>query len=93
MDVFWKKSKRPLIPSRFLEFFIALFSEFLQKNINFPKARRPLAGQMSGGKWSSIGANSMIVYCILFGVLMRIEYENRHTVRTTNRKSVPAYAE
>ena len=41
----------------------------------------------------SYGANSMIVYCILFGVLMRIEYENRHTVRTTNRKSVPAYAE
>ena len=30
----------------------------------------------------SYGANSMIVYCILFGVLMRIEYENRHTVRT-----------
>ena len=40
----------------------------------------------------SYGGNSMIVYCILFGVLLRIEYENRHNTKTINRDSVSTYA-
>ena len=40
----------------------------------------------------SYGGNSMIVYCILFGVLLRIEYENRQNIRNINRGSVPTYA-
>ena len=40
----------------------------------------------------SYGGNSMIVYCILFGVLLRIEYENRQSIRNINRSSVPTYA-
>ena len=39
----------------------------------------------------SYGGNSMIVYCILFGVLLRIEYENRQNVKPNNRKLTPAY--
>ena len=40
----------------------------------------------------SYGGNSMLVYCILFGVLLRIEYENRKDIKTNNRRSVSAYA-
>ena len=40
----------------------------------------------------SYGGNSMIVYCIIFGVLLRIEYENRQNMRTVNKELVSAYA-
>ena len=40
----------------------------------------------------SYGGNSMIVYCILFGVLLRIEYENRQNVKPNNRKLASVYA-
>tara|TARA_B100000586_G_scaffold3867_1_gene2625 strand:+ start:5951 stop:7168 length:1218 start_codon:yes stop_codon:yes gene_type:complete len=40
----------------------------------------------------SYGGNSMIVYCISFGVLLRVEYENRQNIRTVNKGSVSAYA-
>jgi len=39
----------------------------------------------------SYGGNSMIVYCILFGVLLRIEYENRQNIRSVNRRPVSTY--
>ena len=39
----------------------------------------------------SYGGNSMLVYCILFGVLLRIEYENRQNVKPNNRKLEPVY--
>ena len=40
----------------------------------------------------SYGGNSMIVYCIIFSVLLRIEYENRQSVKTINKELVSAYA-
>ena len=40
----------------------------------------------------SYGGNSMLVYCILFGVLLRIEYENRQNVKPSNRKLASVYA-
>ena len=40
----------------------------------------------------SYGGNSMLVYCILFGVLLRIEYENRQNVKPNNRKLASVYA-
>ena len=40
----------------------------------------------------SYGGNSMIVYCIIFSVLLRIEYENRQSVKTINKDLVSAYA-
>ena len=40
----------------------------------------------------SYGGNSMIVYCIIFSVLLRIEYENRQNMRTVNKELVSAYA-
>ena len=40
----------------------------------------------------SYGGNSILVYCILFGVLLRIEYENRQNVKPNNRKLASVYA-
>ena len=40
----------------------------------------------------SYGGNSMLVYCILFGVLLRIEYENRQNVKPNNKKLASVYA-
>ncbi len=40
----------------------------------------------------SYGGNSLIVYCMLLGILLRIEYENRQDTRTVVSKVVPAYA-
>ncbi|HIF49980.1 MAG TPA: putative lipid II flippase FtsW [Thiotrichaceae bacterium] len=40
----------------------------------------------------SYGGNSLIVYCMLLSILLRIEYENRQDVRTSISKVVPAYA-
>jgi len=40
----------------------------------------------------SYGGNSMLVYCILFGVLLRIEYENRRNVKPNNKKLASVYA-
>ncbi len=39
----------------------------------------------------SYGGNSLIVYCILLAILLRIEYENRQDSRNTLTKVVPAY--
>jgi len=40
----------------------------------------------------SYGGNSMIVYCILFGVLLRIEHENRQNIKNIDRRSASTYA-
>jgi cell division protein FtsW len=40
----------------------------------------------------SYGGNSLIVYCMLLGILLRIEYENRQDPRNVVSKVVPAYA-
>ena len=40
----------------------------------------------------SYGGNSLIVYCMLLGILLRIEYENRQDSRNVIPKVVPAYA-
>jgi cell division protein FtsW len=39
----------------------------------------------------SYGGNSLIVYCMLLGILLRIEYENRQDARNAIPKVVPAY--
>ena len=40
----------------------------------------------------SYGGNSLITYCMLLGILLRIEYENRQDTRNIISKVVPAYA-
>ena len=40
----------------------------------------------------SYGGNSLMVYCVLLGILVRIEHENRHGNRDVINKMVPAYA-
>lgn len=40
----------------------------------------------------SYGGNSLITYCMLLGVLLRIEYENRQDTRNIVSKVVTAYA-
>jgi len=40
----------------------------------------------------SYGGNSIIIYCMLLGILLRIEYENRQDTRNIISKMVPAYA-
>ena len=40
----------------------------------------------------SYGGNSLIVYCLLMGILLRIEYENRHARRDIMRAGARAYA-
>lgn len=40
----------------------------------------------------SYGGNSLIVYCMLLAILLRIEYENRQDITHTVSKVVPAYA-
>ena len=40
----------------------------------------------------SYGGNSLIVYCVLLAILLRIEYENRQDTRNVMSKVVPAYA-
>lgn len=40
----------------------------------------------------SYGGNSLIVYCLLMGILLRIEYENRHARRDMMRAGGRAYA-
>ena len=40
----------------------------------------------------SYGGNSLIVYCVLLAILLRIEYENRQDTRNIMPKVVPAYA-
>ncbi len=40
----------------------------------------------------SYGGNSLITYCMLLAVLLRIEYENRQDTRNIISKAVPAYA-
>ena len=39
----------------------------------------------------SYGGNSLIIYCMLLGILLRIEYENRQDTRNIIPKVVPAY--
>lgn len=40
----------------------------------------------------SYGANSMVVYCMLLAILLRIEYENRQDSRNAISRAVPIYA-
>lgn len=40
----------------------------------------------------SYGGNSLIVYCLLMGILLRIEYENRHARRDIMQTGARAYA-
>ncbi len=40
----------------------------------------------------SYGGNSLITYCVLLGILLRIEYENRQDTRNIVPKVVTAYA-
>jgi cell division protein FtsW len=40
----------------------------------------------------SYGGNSLIVYCMLLAILLRIEFENRQDPRSVVSKVVPAYA-
>lgn len=40
----------------------------------------------------SYGGNSLIVYCLLMGILLRIEYENRHARRDIMQAGARAYA-
>ena len=38
----------------------------------------------------SYGGNSLIVYCLLLGILLRIDYENRHARRDIRQTGAPA---
>ena len=40
----------------------------------------------------SYGGNSLIVFCMLLGILLRVEYENRQDTRNIITNVVPAYA-
>ena len=40
----------------------------------------------------SYGGNSLIIYCLLLGILLRIEYENRQDTRNIIPQVVTAYA-
>ena len=40
----------------------------------------------------SYGGNSLIVYCLLLGILLRIDYENRHARRAMMQTGAPARA-
>ena len=40
----------------------------------------------------SYGGNSLIVYCLLLGILLRIDYENRHARRDMMQTGAPARA-